>query len=230
VQRGRDDRQRAQAGGAAFGLRPSAYRNRATGMQQRHNQKKGFSLIEAAIVLAVVGGVIGAIWVAASNYLENQRVQKYATDFLTINQCIRNKFPRLQCDDVLCQDSNWTLRWAQTKFFDDIGCIPANIERRISSSGNTLYYAGLGKTFFVTIFEHSDDFLLKISIASKGATTLQQNNNTVSECTKLANSLAKSARPSELKFIQIGIYTYPHYKNLFLKIGQIFVLLEMGQL
>ena len=45
-------------------------------MQQRHNHKRGFNLIEAAIVLAVVGLVIGGIWVAASavrdNYKANQ--------------------------------------------------------------------------------------------------------------------------------------------------------------
>jgi len=35
-------------------------------MKQRHNQKKGFNLIEAAVVLAVVGAVIGGIWVAAA--------------------------------------------------------------------------------------------------------------------------------------------------------------------
>lgn len=32
----------------------------------RHSRKRGFSLIEAAIVLAVVGLVIGGIWVAAA--------------------------------------------------------------------------------------------------------------------------------------------------------------------
>ncbi len=40
--------------------------SRAAGMRQRHNQKKGFNLIEAAIVLGVVGLVIGGIWVAAA--------------------------------------------------------------------------------------------------------------------------------------------------------------------
>ena len=35
-------------------------------MQKRHNHKRGFNLIEAAIMLAVVGGVIGGIWVAAA--------------------------------------------------------------------------------------------------------------------------------------------------------------------
>lgn len=56
-------------------------------MQQRHNQKKGFNLIEAAIVLAVVGGVIGGIWGVASKIREDWQVQKVASD---INLAVSN--------------------------------------------------------------------------------------------------------------------------------------------
>ena len=38
-----------------------------------HKTRRGFSLIEAAIVLAVVGAVIGGIWSAASAVRENQK-------------------------------------------------------------------------------------------------------------------------------------------------------------
>lgn len=38
--------------------------------------KRGFNLIEAAIVLAVVGGVIGGIWVAASAVREGVKINK----------------------------------------------------------------------------------------------------------------------------------------------------------
>ena len=41
-----------------------------------HKTCKGFSLIEAAIVLAVVGGVIGGIWYSAAAVYENHRVNK----------------------------------------------------------------------------------------------------------------------------------------------------------
>lgn len=51
---------------------------------------KGFSLIEAAFVLAVVGGVIGAIWVAASNFYENYKVNKTAEGILTTARNIQN--------------------------------------------------------------------------------------------------------------------------------------------
>lgn len=52
-------------------------------MQQRHNHKRGFNLIEAAIVLGVVGLVIGSIWVGASAVSENHRVNKTVEGVLT---------------------------------------------------------------------------------------------------------------------------------------------------
>ncbi len=53
-------------------------------MQQRHNHKKGFSLVEAAIVLAVVGLVVAGIWVAASSVSENQKIATFEKDMLII--------------------------------------------------------------------------------------------------------------------------------------------------
>ena len=49
-----------------------------------HKTSKGFSLIEAAIVLAVVGGVIGTIWVSAANMYESYKVNKTAADLQLI--------------------------------------------------------------------------------------------------------------------------------------------------
>ena len=45
---------------------------------------KGFSLVEAAIVLAVVGGVIGAIWGGAATMIEDYRVSKTTNDIALI--------------------------------------------------------------------------------------------------------------------------------------------------
>lgn len=55
-----------------------------------HKTKKGFNLIEAAIVLAVVGGVIGGIWVAAATVIENHRVNKTVEGILTTARNIQN--------------------------------------------------------------------------------------------------------------------------------------------
>lgn len=48
-------------------------------MDRRKSIRRGFSLIEAAIVLGVVGLVIGGIWVAASVVIENDRVNRAST-------------------------------------------------------------------------------------------------------------------------------------------------------
>lgn len=51
--------------------------------------RRGFSLIEAAIVLAVVGGVIGAIWVGAANMIENHKVNKTVEALVLIMDKVR---------------------------------------------------------------------------------------------------------------------------------------------
>lgn len=53
---------------------------------------KGFSLVEAAIVLAVVGFVLGGIWYAASQIRTNIQVQKVASDITLSVSKIRNMF------------------------------------------------------------------------------------------------------------------------------------------
>lgn len=52
---------------------------------------RAFSLIEAAIVLAVVGLVIGGIWVAASAVSFSRNVTALTSDIATIAQNIRSK-------------------------------------------------------------------------------------------------------------------------------------------
>lgn len=53
---------------------------------------KGFNLIEAAIVLAVVGGVIGAIWIAASSIAERRFEQQFLEGLLVLNTNLNTYF------------------------------------------------------------------------------------------------------------------------------------------
>lgn len=53
-------------------------------MRQLHNHKKGFSLVEAAIVLGVVGFVLGGIWYAAAKFYEDYKVNKTVDSVETI--------------------------------------------------------------------------------------------------------------------------------------------------
>ncbi len=50
---------------------------------------RGFNLIEIAIVLAVIGIIVGGVYVAASSVYENNRKQKVQTQLLTLVQNIR---------------------------------------------------------------------------------------------------------------------------------------------
>jgi len=56
------------------------------------NQEKGFTLTEIAIVLGIIGLILGAIWVAASSVYSNQKVAKANTEQLTIAQGVRSLF------------------------------------------------------------------------------------------------------------------------------------------
>lgn len=53
-------------------------------------RRRGFTLTEAAIVLGIVGLILGAIWVAAAAVYNNLRVQKANTAILTVAQTIRS--------------------------------------------------------------------------------------------------------------------------------------------
>ena len=54
---------------------------------------KGFSLIEAAIVLGVVGLVIGGIWVAAADVSENMKLNKAVAGVLVILNNVNRLYP-----------------------------------------------------------------------------------------------------------------------------------------
>lgn len=55
-------------------------------------RKKGFTLTEIAIVLGIIGMILGAIWVAASSVYNNQRSAKATNELLTIAQGIRSLY------------------------------------------------------------------------------------------------------------------------------------------
>lgn len=59
----------------------------------RCKTRMGFSLIEAAIVLAVVGLVVAGIWVAYSSYYSNWKVDKLISSLMVIEQGTRAKMP-----------------------------------------------------------------------------------------------------------------------------------------
>jgi hypothetical protein len=58
-------------------------------LRRRRAAKKGFNLIEAAIVLGIVGLVVGGIWVAATSVYANLRSKRATDELLSIVQGVR---------------------------------------------------------------------------------------------------------------------------------------------
>ena len=54
--------------------------------------KKGFTLTEIAIVLGIIGMILGAIWTAASSVYNNQRISHANTSILQITQGVRTLY------------------------------------------------------------------------------------------------------------------------------------------
>ncbi len=52
----------------------------------------GFTLTEIAIVLGVIGLILGAIWVAASSVYSGQRVTKATQELLSVAQAVRSMY------------------------------------------------------------------------------------------------------------------------------------------
>lgn len=72
--------------------------------------QKAFNLIEAAIVLAVVGGVIGGIWTVSAAVYENYKVEKTVEGIFTTARNIQNLISMNDTNGfVINQDINNTI-------------------------------------------------------------------------------------------------------------------------
>lgn len=61
-------------------------------MRRRNHTRKGFNLIESAIVLGVVGLIIGGIWVAASAVMLKHRAQQTVDGFVFVAEKMKEVF------------------------------------------------------------------------------------------------------------------------------------------
>ncbi|NDC55700.1 MAG: prepilin-type N-terminal cleavage/methylation domain-containing protein [Alphaproteobacteria bacterium] len=66
-------------------------------MRPQHSIR-GFNLTELAIVLAIVGVVIGGIWVVASTVIENNRARRVAEQTLTVVQAFKSVYAGRRVD------------------------------------------------------------------------------------------------------------------------------------
>lgn len=75
------------------GMEAVAHNPPALKQQRDRAQKLGFSLIEAAIVLAVVGLVVAGIWVGAANVIQKYRINETAAGIIQISEAALKLFP-----------------------------------------------------------------------------------------------------------------------------------------
>ena len=76
-------------------------------VQRLHpKSRKGFNLIEAAIVLGVVGLIIGGIWVAAASVMQKHRAQQTLDGFFFIGEKIKAAYGKEPVTSNC--DNTWT--------------------------------------------------------------------------------------------------------------------------
>ncbi len=66
----------------------------------RGSRQAGFNLIEAAIVLGIVGLIVGGIWAAAASAYENMRQQAASKNLLSLAQNIRGFYAQNPSDSI----------------------------------------------------------------------------------------------------------------------------------
>ena len=86
-----------------------------------HQKRRGFSLIESAIVLAVVGLVIGGIWVAASAVHEKVTTNTLVTDVVLTVERLKKVVGQRDAESIANQDGEGT---NITKLLVDAGVAP----------------------------------------------------------------------------------------------------------
>lgn len=103
-------------------------------LASRQHAKRGFTLTEIAIVLGIVGLILGAIWVAASAVYNNLRVSRATTELLDIAQNVRAMYATSSTVD---SGSNMTVSGAQSAgglTYVQAGTFPSDM----ISSGTTI--------------------------------------------------------------------------------------------
>ncbi len=71
--------------------------------------RHGFSLVEAAVVLAVVGLVVAGIWIAAASVTETMNVNKTVSDMALIVNNVQNLISIQQSDALVQQQQYYDL-------------------------------------------------------------------------------------------------------------------------
>jgi len=71
-----------------------------------HSARQAFSLIEAAIVLGIIGLVIGGIWIAAASVFEKNRINDTTTALLKQVLKVRHLYNGFSFTDIIAQQGH----------------------------------------------------------------------------------------------------------------------------
>ena len=152
-------------------------------------RKRGFTLTEIAIVLGIIGTILGTIWVAASNVSTNQKVSKATSELLTISQNIQN---------IYAMRHTMTTGGDNTITLMNMGVFPADMivgGQPVSPWGTPveIYGAWPDNTHFIIEFDGQDRG--RTSIASKYCAPLLMENYSQTSQTAGGNDVER--RPGE---------------------------------
>ena len=158
--------------------------------------KRAFSLIEAAIVLGVVGLVIGGIWVGAAAISERHQITRQSTAILQIVAGARQLFPAENYPSV-----DHTFTWTT----------PAMVSAGLISSEFPLLD---GCCYVPTVFGNGsklgaglwrDDS--NLGVGGRGI-DVTVTNLTLSQCIKLSSAIGGAATNDGMAYLAIGSASY----------------------
>jgi len=129
---------------------------------------KGFSLTEGAIVLGVIGIVLGAIWTAAGNVSQNNKVAVTVSQITSMSQGLKALYaPRGQIDS--------TAGSAITPLLINFGLIPSTMQMIAGApyhawGGSFAAYAINAKTFRLSFYSLPTSACIKLETAVASVT------------------------------------------------------------
>lgn len=162
----------------------------------RQSRERGFNLIEAAIVLAVVGLVIGGIWVGAASVSRRLKISRLASDMFAI----------VEATHRLVTYANYPTSWGSdniTSFARNAGIIPSDY----SIDPNGYFPLGFTPSGIMIVLE----LMCSFDCPSLQLTVYAGNNFDRSDCINLLQSVV---RPENKKLIVAAVetgYNYNYY-------------------
>lgn len=138
-------------------------------------RRRGFNLIEAAIVLGVVGLVIGGIWIAAAAVNEGKKINDTVNGMQYVAQHFRNAYKGIAPSDI--PDGNTTLTLSQ--YMQPPPGYSTNAAGDLIDPYGQIMYLSLGA-------DSTTGSMYSYNL------TFSYRNKTTSFCVKLGSALAKT--------------------------------------